>query len=172
MLSEHGQETNLKSVYNPIEKWLKKVFRVKPAASEKSGADRRDFYRLAHDELQPLDLCLTMQDEQVFCTTVEDLSAGGFSCKLTEPAEIRCGELMSALFVLALEEPVIIRAKACLIPTEGNKSEKVFRFRFFDEMNDDDRELIHRYIVRKQFELLQNKKKWEDEEQPGPLTGE
>ncbi|MBC8284894.1 MAG: PilZ domain-containing protein [Nitrospinae bacterium] len=157
MLSEHDRETALKSVYSPIEKWLKKIFRIKSSDSEKSGADRRDFYRLTHEKLQPLDLCLTMQDEQVFCTTIEDLSASGFSCKLTESGTIQCGEPMSALFVLAFEEPVIIRTEVYLISIEGNKGDRLFRFRYFDEMKDDDRELIHRYIVQKQFELLQNK---------------
>lgn len=175
MLSEHDRETPLKSVYSPIEKWLKKIFRIKSATPEKSGADRRDYFRLVHDEIQPLDLCLTMQDEQVFCTTIEDLSASGFSCRLTESGTIRCGEPMSALFVLALEEPVIIRTEVYLISVEGNMDKRLFRFRFFDEMKDDDRELIHRYIVQKQFELLQskNKQNWheEDEEQSDSLTG-
>ncbi len=165
MLSEHDRETALKSVYSPIEKWLKKIFRIKSADTGKAS-DRRDYFRLSHDEIQPLDLCLTMQDEQVFCTAIEDLSASGFSCKLIESGTIRCGEPMSALFVLALEEPVIIRTEVFLISIEGSKDERLFRFRFYDDMKDDDREMIHRYIVQKQFELIQhkNRKTWEDEE--------
>ncbi|MEK9629378.1 MAG: PilZ domain-containing protein [Nitrospinota bacterium] len=177
MLCEHDRETSLKSVYTPIENWLKKLFRIKPAAPEKTDADRRDFFRLSHEELQPLDLCLTMQDEQVFCTTIEDLSASGFSCRLTESGTIQCGEPMSALFVLALEEPIIIRTEVFLVSIEGNRDERLFRFRFFDEMKDDDRELIHRYIVQKQFELLQNKNQenWheeDDEDHPESSTGD
>jgi len=78
---------------------------------------------------------------------------------------------MSALFVLALEEPVIIRTEVFLVSIEGFKDDRIFRFRFFNEMNDDDRELIHRYIVQKQFELLEtkNRENWHEEEEPGSL---
>ena len=44
--------------------------------------DRGDFYRLVTDSWNPLDLCLTMQDERVFCTNIDDLSASGFSCRI------------------------------------------------------------------------------------------
>ena len=164
MLSEHDRETSLQSAFGPIEKWIKKLFRIKSATPDKS-ADRRDFYRLTHDKIQPLDLCLTMQDEQVFCTTIEDLSASGFSCRLTESGTIRCGEPMSALFVLPLDEPVIIRTEVFLMSIVGNEGARLFRFRYYDEMNDDDRELIHRYIVQKQFEIIQNKDRenWHEE---------
>ena len=172
MLSEHDRETSLKSAFGPIEKWIKKLFRIKSATPDKS-ADRRDFYRLTHDKIQPLDLCLTMQDEQVFCTTIEDLSASGFSCRLTESGTIRCGEPMSALFVLPLDEPVIIRTEVFLMSIVGNEDVRLFRFRYFDEMSDDDRELIHRYIVQKQFEIIQDKDRenWHEESEEDFSTG-
>lgn len=172
MLSEHDRETSLKSAFGPIEKWIKKLFRIKSANPDKS-TDRRDFYRLPHDKIQPLDLCLTMQDEQVFCTTIEDLSASGFSCRLTESGTIRCGEPMSALFVLPLDTPVIIRTEVLLMSIVGNEDARLFRFRFYDEMSDDDRELIHRYIVQKQFEIIQNKgrENWHEESEEGFSAG-
>ncbi len=164
MLSEHDRETSLKSTFGPVEKWIKKLFRIKSAVPDKS-TDRRDFYRLPHDKIQPLDLCLTMQDEQVFCTTIEDLSASGFSCRLVESGTIRCGEPMSALFVLPLDEPVIIRTEVFLMSIVGNEDARLFRFRYYDDMSDDDRDLIHRYIVQKQFEIIQNKDRenWHEE---------
>ena len=166
MLSEHDRETTLKSAYSPIEKWLKKIFHINSATINIPGVDKRDFFRLSHDEIQPLDLCLTMQDEQVFCTTIEDLSVSGFSCQLAESGTIHCGEPMFALFVLALEEPVLIRTEVFLVSIEGPKDRSIFHFRFFDEMNDDDRELIHRYISQKQFALLEskNKENWYEQE--------
>ncbi|MBL4664773.1 MAG: PilZ domain-containing protein [Nitrospinaceae bacterium] len=172
MLSEHDRETSLKSAFSPIERWIKKLFRIKSATPDKS-TDRRDFYRLPHDKIQPLDLCLTMQDEQVFCTTIEDLSASGFSCRLIESGTIRCGEPMSALFVLPLDEPVIIRTEVFLMSIVGNEDARLFRFRYYDEMSDDDRELIHRYIVQKQFEIIQNKDRenWHEENEEGFSTG-
>jgi len=172
MLSEHDRETSLKSAFSPIERWIKKLFRIKSATPDKT-TDRRDFYRLPHDKIQPLDLCLTMQDEQVFCTTIEDLSASGFSCRLIESGTIRCGEPMSALFVLPLDEPVIIRTEVFLMSIVGNEDARLFRFRYYDEMSDDDRELIHRYIVQKQFEIIQNKDRenWHEENEEGFSTG-
>ena len=172
MLSEHDRETSLQSAFGPIEKWIKKLFRIESATPDKS-ADRRDFYRLPHDKIQPLDLCLTMQNEQVFCTTIEDLSASGFSCRLTESGTIRCGEPMSALFVLPLEEPVIIRTEVFLMSIVGNEDDRLFRFRYYDEMSDDYRELIHRYIVQKQFDMIQRKgfKNWHKENEEDFSTG-
>ena len=158
MLNKKDPKTILKPVFSIIEKWLKKIFHINSAKKEKSNVDRKDFFRLSHDEVHPLDLCL-MQNEQVFCTTIEDLSARGFSCRLAELDIIHCGEPMSALFVLALEEPVIIRTEVFLVSIESPKEQRVFHFRFFDEINNNNREMIQQYIIQKQFELLGTKNK-------------
>ena len=173
MLSEHDRKTSLKLAFIPIEKWIKNLFRIKPRALDKT-TDRRDFYRLRCNKIQPLDLCLTMQDEQVFCTTIEDLSASGFRCRLIDSGTIRYGERMSALFVLPLDEPLIIRTEVFLMPIVGNEDASLFRFRYYDEMSDDDRELIHRYIVQKQLEVIQNKDRenWHEENGEVFLTGD
>ena len=172
MLSKQDQETSLKLTFGSVEKWIKNFFRIKSATTDKT-TDRRDFYRLPYDKIQPLDLCLTMQDEQVYGTTIEDLSASGFSCSLNESGTIRCGEPVSALFVLPLDEPFIIRTEVFLISIVGNEDARFFRFCFFDEMSDDDRELIHRYIVQKQFEIIQRKgrKNWHEENEEDFSTG-
>ena len=156
MLSKQDRETSLKSTFGSVEKWIKKLFRIKSATTDKT-TDRRDFYRLPYDKIQPLDLCLTMQDEQVFCTTIEDLSASGFSCRLNESGIIRSGELISALFVLPLEEPIIIRTEVFLMSIVGNEDARLFCFCFYDEMSDDNRKLIHRYIAQRQFEIIKKK---------------
>jgi hypothetical protein len=44
--------------------------------------DRRNFYRLATDRLNPLDLCFTTQEERVFFTNIDDFSASGFGCRI------------------------------------------------------------------------------------------
>ena len=172
MLSKHDRETSLKSTFGSVEKWIKKLFRIKSVTTHKTK-DRRDFNRLPYDKIQPLDLCLTMQDEQVYCTTIEDLSASGFSCRLNESGTIRCGEPISALFVLPLDEPVIIRTEVFLISIVGNEDARFLRFCFYDEMSDDDRELIHRYIVQKQFEMIQRKDRenWHEENEEDFSTG-
>jgi c-di-GMP-binding flagellar brake protein YcgR len=156
MLSKHDRESSLKSTFGSIEKGIKKLFRFKSATPVKI-TDRRDFYRLTQDKIQPLDLCLTMQDEQVFCTTIEDLSASGFSCRLNESCTIHCGKPISALFVLPLDEPVIIRTEVSLMSIVGNEDARFFCFCFYEEMSDDDRKLVHRYIAQKQFEMIKKK---------------
>jgi c-di-GMP-binding flagellar brake protein YcgR len=156
MLSKQDRETSLKSTFGSVGKWIKNLFRIKSATTDKT-TDRRDFYRLPYDKIQQLDLCLTMQDEQVYCTTIEDLSVSGFSCRLNELGTIRSGECISALFVIPLDEPVIIRTEVVLMSIAGNEDSRFFRFRFYDEISDDDRELIHRYIVQKHFEMIQRK---------------
>jgi hypothetical protein len=172
MLSKHDREISLKSTFGSVKKWVKKLFRIKSETTDKI-TDRRDFYRLRHDKIQLLDLCLTMQDEQVYCTTIEDLSASGFSCRLDESGTIRCGELISALFVIPLDEPVIIRTEVFLISIVGNEDARFFRFSFYDKMSNDDLELIHRYIVQKQFEMIQRKdrKNWYEENEEDFSTG-
>jgi hypothetical protein len=172
MLSKQDRETSLKSTFVFVEKWIKKLFRIKFTTTDKT-TDRRDFYRLPYDKIQPLDLCLIMQDEQVYCTTIEDLSVSGFSCRLNESGTIRSGEPISALFVLPLDEPVIIRAEVFLMSIAGNEDARFFHFCFYDEMSDDDRELIHRYIAQKQFEMIQRKgrKNWHEENEEDFSTG-
>ena len=164
MLNKHDRETSLKSTFGSVEKGIKKLFRFKFVTPDKT-TDRRDFYRLPHNKIQPLDLCLTMQDEQVFCTTIEDLSASGFSCRLNESSTIRCGEPISALFVLPLEEPIIIRTEVSLMSIVGNEDARFFCFCFYEEMSDDDRKLVHRYIAQKQFEMIKKKDRenWHEE---------
>jgi hypothetical protein len=51
------------------------------------------------------------------------------------------------------------------MPIVGNEDARLFRFRYYDEMSDDDRELIHGYIIQKQFEVIQNKDRenWHEE---------
>jgi c-di-GMP-binding flagellar brake protein YcgR len=153
MLSKHDRETSLKSTFGSVEKWIKKLFSNKSETTYKT-TDRRDFYRLPYDKIQPLDLCLTMQDEQVYCTTIEDLSASGFSCMFNESGTINCGEPISALFILPLDEPVIIRTEVFLRSIVGNEDARFFRFCFYDEMSDNDRKSIHRYIIQKQFDMI------------------
>jgi hypothetical protein len=172
MMSKHNRETSLKLTFGSVDKWIKKLFRIKSATTDET-TDRRDFYRLPYDNIQPLDLCLTMKDEQVYCTTIEDLSASGFSCRLNESGTICCGEPISALFVLPLDEPVIIRTDVFLISIVDNEDARFFRFCFYDEMSDDDRELIHHYIVQKQFKMIQRKdrKNWHEENEEDFSTG-
>ena len=99
-----------------------------------------------------------MQDERVFCTNIDDLSASGFGCRIKGLARLHSKQPITALFVLPMEEPRIIKSEVFLVSTlkRDNKNEgDNFRFRFTDEIKDSDRDLIHRYIMLKQFEATE-----------------
>ena len=172
MLNKKDPKTILKPVFSLMEKWIKKMFHINSAKKEQSNVDRKDFFKLSHDEIHPLDLCL-IHNEQVFCTTIDDLNARGFSCRLAELDIIHCGEPMSALFVLTLEEPVIIRTEVFLVSIESPKEQRVFHFRFFDEINNNNREMIRQYIIQKPFEPLEtkNKENWHEKELESLVRG-
>jgi len=178
MISKFDSSIKSKPAYKPIERWLKKIFRWKSKEMPVDpNVDRRDFYRLVTDSRNPLDLCLTMQDERVFCTNIDDLSASGFGCHIKGLARIHSKQPITALFVLPMEEPRIIKSEVFLVSTlKGNNDEgDLFRFRFTEEIKDNERDLIHRYIVLKQFEDLErerqeNSEEYDDEYSEG-LTG-
>jgi hypothetical protein len=158
MVSKYDSGIKSESVYRPIERWLRKIFRWKSKeASADPNTDRRDFYRLQLNEQQPLDLCLTMQDERVFCTSIRDLSASGFGCHIQGLDQIHGGQPITALFALPLQEAVIIKAEIFLVSVKKGATDEgdIFRFRFCEGMKDEDRDRIHQYIVQNQFENLE-----------------
>ncbi|MBT3366515.1 MAG: PilZ domain-containing protein [Nitrospina sp.] len=158
MVSKYDSSTKRESVYQPIARWLRKLFRLKSREIFiDSNVDRRDFYRLEVDPQQPLDLCLTMQDEHVYCTTILDMSASGFGCHIKGLKQIHGGQPVTAIFALPLEEPVIIKSEVYLVSVKkGNEvNGDIFRFRYFEGIKDEDRDLIHRYIVQQQFAALE-----------------
>ena len=160
MQSKYDLGIEPEAAYRPIERWLRKLFRWKSREiSVDSDIDRRDFYRLVVDNEYPLDLCLTMQDEQVFCTSIRNLSASGFGCKIQGLTRIHSGQPITAVFALPLEEPVIIKTEVFLVSIKKGSTEEgdIFRFSYFEGMKDGDRDRIHQYIVLKQFETLENK---------------
>ena len=118
--------------------------------------DRRDFYHLVTDSQNPLDLCLTMQDERVFCTNIDDLSASGFGCRIKGLAQIHNKQPITALFVLPMEKPRIIKSQVFLVSVLKGDDEWD-RFRFTDEIKESDCDLIHWYIVLNKVKALERK---------------
>jgi hypothetical protein len=142
-----------------------------------SDVDRRDFYRLVTDSRPPLDFCLTMQDERVFCTNIDDLSASGFGCRIIGLARLQNKQAITALFVLPMEKPCIIKSEVFLVSVlKGDDEGDNFRFLFTDEIKESDRDFIHSYIVLKKVKALErtrqkNVKKYYDDYLE-PLTGD
>ncbi|MBT3924046.1 MAG: PilZ domain-containing protein [Nitrospina sp.] len=158
MVSKFDLSTKQESAYQPIARWLRNLFRLKSREiSVDPNIDRRDFYRLEVDPQQPLDLCLTMQDEHVYCTTIRDMSASGFGCHIKGLKQIHGGQPVTAIFALPLEEPVIIKSEVYLVSIKKGDEVNgdIFRFRYFEGIKDEDRDLIHRYIVQQQFVALE-----------------
>jgi c-di-GMP-binding flagellar brake protein YcgR len=158
MESKYDSDIKLESAYRPIERWLRKLFHLKSREiSVDPNVDRRDFYRLDVDPREPLDLCLTMQDEHMYCTNIKDMSASGFGCHIKGFDQIQGGQSVTAIFALPLEEPVIIKSEVYLVSVKKGDEVNgdIFRFRYFEGIRDEDRDLIHRYIVQKQFEALE-----------------
>lgn len=178
MISKFDPGIKSESAHKPIARWLKKIFRWKSREmSVDPDVDRRDFYRLMTDSRNPLDLCLTMEDERVFCTSISDLSASGFGCRIKGLTRIHGKQPITALFALPLEEPRIIKTEVFLVSVQkGDEEGDLFRFRFFEGMKDEDRDLIHRYIVKKQFEELERTNQKNsvqyDDDYPEALTGD
>ena len=158
MVSKYDPGIKTESPYRPIERWLRRLFRWKSKEIPADpNIDRRDFYRLQLDSQQPLDLSLTVQDERVFCTTIQDMSASGFCCIIQGLIWKNGGQPITALFALPLEEPVIIKSEVYLVSIKKGGSDEgdIYQFRFFEGMDDEDRDRIHQYIVQKQFETLE-----------------
>jgi hypothetical protein len=121
--------------------------------------DPRDFYRLVTDSRNPLDLCLTMQDERVFYTNIDDLSASGFGCRIKGLGLPHNKQPITALFVLAMEKPRIIKSEVFLVSVlKGDDEGDNFRFRFTDEIKESDHDLIHWYIVLNKVKALERTK--------------
>ena len=118
--------------------------------------DRRDFYHLVTDSRNALDLCLTMQDERVFCKNIDDLSASGLGCCIKGLARLHNKQPITALFVLPMEKPRIIKSEVFLVSVlKGDDEGDNFWFRFTDEIKESDRDLIHWYIVLKKVKALE-----------------
>lgn len=162
MISNYSSDIKTEPTHNLVERWLKKLFRWKSKdLPTDPDIDRRDFYRLEVDSQNPLDLCLTMQDERVFCTSIRDLSASGFSCHIEDFNQAPENQSLTAFFILPLEEPFIIKTEVYLVSVlKGDtEHEDLFRFCFSEEIKDEDRDRVHRYIVQKQFEALEKTNK-------------
>jgi hypothetical protein len=75
-----------------------------------------------------------MQDERVFCTNMDDLSASGFGCRIKGLARLHSKQPITALFVLPMEKPRIIKSKVFLVLVlKGDAEGDNFWFLFTDK---------------------------------------
>ena len=87
---------------------------------------------------------------------MDDLSASGFGCRIKGLARLHSKQPITALFVLPMEKPRIIKSKVFLVLVlKGDAEGDNFWFLFTDEIKDSGRDLIHWNIVLKKVEALE-----------------
>jgi hypothetical protein len=84
------------------------------------------------------------------------LSASGFGCRIKGLARLHSKQPITALFVLPMEKPRIIKSKVFLVSVlKGDDEGDNFWFRYTDEIKESDCDLIHWYIVLKKVKALE-----------------
>lgn len=147
-----------------VERWVKKVFPWKTNGKSSAHAlqDNRECYRLDMKNLPHLDATLVSESGAIIDITILNLSAGGLASRVSTPVPLNIGQVLTLVFVLPLEEPTLIKTKACLIeikPIESSDS-IVLHMEFSNTLDSGQKDLIHGFIVNKQFEMIQRLKGW------------
>ncbi|GJL79272.1 MAG: hypothetical protein NPINA01_22610 [Nitrospinaceae bacterium] len=141
-----------------IDGWVKKIFPWKTNSGHLADTppDNRECYRLDMQNLPPLDATLVSQGGAIFDLKVLNLSASGLSCRIPKVEPVFRDQVFTLVFALPLEEPVLIKTEAYLIssnPTESGNSE-VLHLQFSGNLDSRQRDLIHGFIVKKQFDMI------------------
>lgn len=144
-----------------VDRWIKKIFPWKNAPSTEFARpeDRREFFRLNLETLPPLDATLILNNGTLVNMFVQDLSASGLCCRIADPVSMVEGQSLTVLFILPLETPVVMKTESLLVAMGVLRPSTAFllRIKFSDHMNESNRELIHRFIIQKQFEIIQDR---------------
>ncbi len=146
-----------------IEGWIKKIF---PWNYDKEGAqellDHREYYRLNLEAFPALDATVVFRDGSVGDLLPLDISAGGLSGHITTSLPLFEGQRLRVVFVLPLDEPVVLNTEVHLIAKEHDEFPDawVLHLQFSDALDDSQKELLHRFIIKKQFQLIKRKKGW------------
>ena len=119
--------------------------------------DQREFYRLDMKHLPPLDATLVSENGADIDLGILNLSAGGLCGKITPSVPLFKNQWLTVAFVLPLEKPMLIKTSACLMAIESNgrPDSRILHLQFSRGWDDQQKDLIHGYIVKKQFELIQ-----------------
>ena len=143
-----------------IRKWL--PFCSKPIKRLDEDFDQSDFYLLDLGDLEPIEATITLPDGITFLTVLHDLGASGFTCQMRQHRAVK-DQMVSILYVLPGEEPVLMEAKAIMTgqTLNGSPQTRVGKFRFTYSMDEQDRELIHQFVLKKQIEMIRRNRKLE-----------
>ena len=117
---------------------------------------RRDSYRLPIYEPNAPQILLTKEEGKFLSAEFQDLSAGGFACQLKNPMECSIGEEIRIAISLPIQGVPIIKTHATLV--YKSESENHYGFKFSEYMGEDSRDMIHQFIIRRQFEIIKENK--------------
>jgi c-di-GMP-binding flagellar brake protein YcgR len=128
-----------------------------------SFPDQREFYRLEMKHLPSLDATLISKNGGNIDIGVLDLSAGGLCGRITPSVPLFKNQWLTVAFVLPLKEPMLVKTSACLMSIETTEctESRILHLRFSGGLDDWQKELIHSYIVKKQFELIERRREWQ-----------
>ena len=143
-----------------IKKWL--PFASKPAKRLDEDFDNSDFYLLDLGDLEPIEATITLPNGITFSTVLHGLGASGFTCQMRRNMAVK-DQIVSILYVLPAEEPVLMEAKAIMTgqSLNGSPDTRIGQFHFTYGMDEQDRDLIHKFVLRKQIEMIRRKRKLE-----------
>jgi c-di-GMP-binding flagellar brake protein YcgR len=148
-----------------VDNWVNKMSTEKPyrERTPDSILDQREFYRLDMKHLPSLDATLISKNGANIDIGVLDLSAGGLCGRITPPVPLFKNQWLTVAFVLPFEEPTLVKTSACLMSIETTEftESRILHLRFSGGLDDWQKELIHSYIVKKQFELIQRRREWQ-----------
>jgi PilZ domain-containing protein len=148
----------------PVERWVKKIFPWKADRESATPAvlDKRECYRLDTKNHPPMDATLiSHQSGSIIDIHVLDLSAGGLSGKVSVPENFYIDQVLTLVFVLPLEDLTLIKTEASLISVDAqDNGETILHVEFCESLDSGQRDLIHGYIVKKQFEMIKQLKGW------------
>ena len=147
-----------------VDRWVKKIFPWKMNRKRTADAslDQRECYRLDMKHLPPLDATLVSENGANIDLGILNLSAGGLCGKIALSVPLFKNQGLSVAFVLPLEEPLLMKTSACLIAIESNGHPdcRILRLQFSGGLDDQQKDLIHGFIVTKQFEMIKRKREW------------
>ncbi|NIQ00670.1 MAG: PilZ domain-containing protein, partial [Nitrospinaceae bacterium] len=139
----------------PQRSWFAKILPWPPGspAREESPPDRRHAFRLNLKNFHPLEAKLRLKNGTVVNILIRDLSAGGMCCQVAEPIQAAKGDRLTAMFILPLEQPFVLKTEARVVTRalNGRPDPKILRLKFSESLSESSRDLIHRFIITKQF---------------------
>lgn len=144
-------------------RWIKKIFTWKTnrKSPQNTTPDSRECYRLDMRNLHPLNAAFATKTRAVIDASVLNLSASGLAGVTSHPELLSSDQVFTLVFVLPLAEPILIKTEAHLVAVNPNESpdSKVLHIEFSKDMKTRDKDMIHGYIVKQQFDMIQKRKK-------------